>query len=50
MNKSDLARTLAEKNHISIKNAGMVVDVIFDIMTETLIGGNRIELIGSASE
>ena len=34
MNKSDLAQALAKKDHLSAKNARMVVDMIFEIMAE----------------
>ena len=49
MTKNDLARVLAERKHISVKNAKMVVDMTFDIMVETLIRGQKIEIRGFGS-
>ncbi|MFC1888889.1 HU family DNA-binding protein [Thermodesulfobacteriota bacterium] len=49
MNKSDLARVLAEKNDISVKNAKMAVDKIFEIMCESLLRGQKIEIRGFGS-
>ena len=49
MNKSDLAQALAQKDHPSVKNAKMVVDMIFEIMTESLVRGQKIEIRGFGS-
>ena len=49
MNKADLAHALAEKNNISEKGAKMVVDKIFEIMSETMLEGQRVEIRGFGS-
>ena len=49
MNKSDLARVLAEKNNISVKEAKTVVDEVFEIMSEFLAKGKRIDIRGFGS-
>ena len=49
MNKSDLAQALAKKDHLSAKNARMVVDMIFEIMAESLSRGQKIEIRGFGS-
>ena len=49
MNKSDLAQVLAQKDHLSLKNAKVVVDTIFEIMTESLVRGQKIEIRGFGS-
>ena len=49
MTKSDLAQALSQINHISVKNAATVVEMIFLIMNEALHEGQRIELRGFGS-
>ena len=49
VNKSDLVQVLAQKDHLSVKNAKMVVDTIFEIMTESLVRGQKIEIRGFGS-
>lgn len=49
MNKSDLVEYLSEKLSQPKKKAEDVVNHIFDMMTETLAGGGRIEIRGFGS-
>ena len=49
MTKSELAQILAERNHISIKDAEMVVSLFFEMMSEALIEGQSIEIRGFGS-
>jgi integration host factor subunit beta len=46
MNKSDLIKSLAEKQNIFVKEAGKVIDFIFKSFSEELGNGGRIEIRG----
>ena len=49
MNKSDLIELIAQKASVPQKEAFEVVNIIFDSMTEALVGGERIEIRGFGS-
>ncbi len=50
MNKSDLINTLAARaKHISLKDMEVIVNEIFNGMTESLRSGERIEIRGFGS-
>jgi integration host factor subunit beta len=49
MNKSELVKTLAENNYLSLDEAAVVVDTFFDSMRNTLCEGNRVEIRGLGS-
>ena len=49
MNKSELIEQLAVKVDITKKRAELVVNLIFDSMTEALAAGDRIEIRGFGS-
>ena len=49
LNKSDLIEIIAEKSNISLKDATEVVAAIFDLMSEALIAGGRVEIRGFGS-
>ena len=50
MTKRDLMEKLAEKcKNINIKEAEIIVDTVFDSMTEALAKGDRIEIRGFGS-
>ncbi len=49
MNKADLITVVAEKNGIPLKEAKVIVDIIFDSMRESLEEGKRIEIRGFGS-
>ena len=50
MNKSDLVDNLTERlKSMSRKEVDLIVDTIFDKMTDALAGGNRIEIRGFGS-
>ena len=46
INKSDIVQLLSENIDISVRKAGMIVDKFFEILSETLSSGNRIEIRG----
>ncbi|WP_462323546.1 HU family DNA-binding protein [Desulfoplanes sp.] len=49
MNKSELIKTLAEENDISMDEAVTVVETFFDTIRDELLEGNRIEIRGFGS-
>ena len=49
MNKSKLIETISEKANITKKKAELVVNIIFDSMTQALVGNDRIEIRGFGS-
>jgi integration host factor subunit beta len=49
MNKADLIKNLSEKENIPWKAAKVIVDLLFDGMTESLVKGERIEVRGFGS-
>lgn len=44
MIKSELIERLAQETHLSIQNAKIVVETIFDEISKTLAEGGRVEL------
>ncbi len=49
MNKSDLIDVLAKKAQLPIRKSEEIVNVAFEIMSRTLIKGERIEIRGFGS-
>ena len=50
MTKSDLTSLVANSNrHLTIKEAEIIIDVIFDAITDTLVKGDRVEIRGFGS-
>ena len=49
MNKSDLAKIIAEKGQLSTRNAETFVNLIFDAMSNALMKEERIEIRGFGS-
>lgn len=49
MNKSDLIEKIAQKANVPKKKAEDIVHLIFDLMTGTLVHGDRIEIRGLGS-
>jgi integration host factor subunit beta len=50
MNKSDLINLLSEKvTHLSSKDMEIIVNTVFDSMTNSLMDGKRIEIRGFGS-
>ncbi|MEO0813181.1 MAG: HU family DNA-binding protein, partial [Myxococcota bacterium] len=49
MNKSELIDQITDKSKLPRKRAEMVVNLIFDSMTEALARGERIEIRGFGS-
>ncbi|BBD07586.1 HU family DNA-binding protein [Desulfovibrio ferrophilus] len=49
MNKSELIKTLAEKNDIHVDEASMVVNTFFDSIKDSLSNDERVEIRGFGS-
>jgi len=49
MTKKDLASQIAERLEISKKDSGEILENILDIITEQMILGNEIKLVGFGS-
>lgn len=49
MNKSELIKTLAEENGLSIDESTVIVNTFFDCMKKDLTEGNRVEIRGLGS-
>ncbi len=49
MNKSELAKVLAEKRKISVDDAEMVVQTLVSGMKDALVDGGRVEIRGFGS-
>lgn len=46
MNKSDIARELAKRKGISYKKAVLIVNATFEIMKESILNGEKVEIRG----
>ncbi len=46
MNKADLVNKVAEATEMSKKDTGRVIDALFDVITEALHRGERVQLVG----
>lgn len=49
MNKSELIEALSLQQDLTYKKAEEIINLMFDTMTEELIGGGRIEIRGFGS-
>ena len=49
MNKSELIKTLAEENEISVDEATVVVNAFFDSIRKALLENRRVEIRGLGS-
>jgi integration host factor subunit beta len=49
MNKSELTKTLAEKNKLQTDEATRIVDIFFQTIKDALIRGDRVEIRGFGS-
>ncbi|GAB6061004.1 HU family DNA-binding protein [Desulfonatronum parangueonense] len=49
MNKSELIKTLSEKNDIPMEEATIVVNTFFQSIKESMIQGDRVEIRGFGS-
>ena len=49
MNKTELVTVLAERTGLSKKNAEEVLTATLDIITETLVEGEKVQLVGFGS-
>lgn len=46
MNKSELVANVAEKSGLTKKDAEKAVGAVFDVITETLVDGEKVQLVG----
>ena len=46
MNKTELVGAVAEKTGLTKKAADEVVNALFDVITETLASGDKVQIIG----
>ena len=46
MNKTDLIAAVAEKTGTTKKNAGTIVDAVFETISEALSAGDKVTLVG----
>ena len=46
MNKSELVASVAEKAGLTKKDAEKAVNAVFDSITETLVAGEKVQLVG----
>ena len=46
MNKSELVATVAQKSELSKKDAEKAVSAVFEAITEALVGGDKVQLVG----
>lgn len=49
MNKKDLINAVAEKTGMTKKDSGLAVDVVFDTIQESLVDGEKVQIIGFGS-
>lgn len=49
MNRGELVLALAEKSGIPTEESRRVIDIMFDMMKETLLNGGRVEFRGFGS-
>lgn len=46
MNKSELINAVAAKAELSKKDADTAVNAVLDVITESLVGGDKVTLVG----
>ncbi|MBC8079528.1 MAG: HU family DNA-binding protein [Gorillibacterium sp.] len=46
MNKTDLITKVAEASELSKKDATKAVEAVFEVITEALQGGDKVQLVG----
>ncbi|MFC4808484.1 MULTISPECIES: HU family DNA-binding protein [Paenibacillus] len=46
MNKTELIAKVAELTDLSKKDASKAVDAVFDVISDTLQGGDKVQLVG----
>lgn len=46
MNKKELVETVSQQRDISKKEAEILVDTVFDIITESVVSGNKVLISG----
>lgn len=46
MNKEDMVSILAQKAKLTRKDAEIALDAVFDILTEALVSGTKVQIVG----
>ena len=49
MNKTDLINAVAERTELSKKDAAKAVDAVFESITDALVEGDKVQLVGFGS-
>lgn len=49
MNKTDLIAAIAAKTGETKKNSELMVDAFFDVVTESLVKGEKVQIVGFGS-
>lgn len=49
MTKAELVDKIAEKSGLTKKDSGKALDTVFEAITESLAGGERVQLVGFGS-
>lgn len=49
MNKTDLINAVAERAELSKKDAAKAVDAVFESITDALVEGDKVQLVGFGS-
>lgn len=46
MNKTELVQAISDRTELSKKDSGAVVEAVFDVITEALGKGEKVQLVG----
>ncbi|MCL6631311.1 MAG: HU family DNA-binding protein [Alicyclobacillus herbarius] len=46
MNKAELVQIVAERTHFTKKDCAVVVDTVFQVITDALARGEKVQLVG----
>ena len=49
MNKAELVTLVANKSGLTKKDTEKTINAVFDTITETLVGGDKVQLVGFGS-
>ena len=49
MNKSELVAAVANKTGLTQKDSGAAIAAVFDVISETLVSGEKVQLVGFGS-
>ncbi|MCL6442691.1 MAG: HU family DNA-binding protein [Alicyclobacillus sp.] len=46
MNKSELIQAVAERTNMTKKDVGLIVETVFDVISDALAQGEKVQLVG----